>query len=55
MNPSNTLPISVDNTGFMLEKMAQDCSPLQFLRELTKNSVQAILRTAGHSGDILWE
>lgn len=36
-----TLPMGVDNIGFMLERLGQDCDDLQFLREITKNSIEA--------------
>jgi hypothetical protein len=29
------LPMTVDNVGFLLDRLGQDCSPLQYLRELT--------------------
>src|SRR5687768_17293976 len=47
-----TLALSVDNMGFMLERMGRDCAPLQFLRELTQNSIEAILRTPTKEGGI---
>lgn len=50
-----TLPLSVGNVGFMLERLGQDCAPLQFLRELTQNSIEAILRTPQESGQIIWD
>lgn len=58
--PSNqsskeTLPLSVDNIGFMLDRMGRDCAPLQFLRELTQNSIEAIIRAANGSGEIRWD
>lgn len=51
---SRTCPMSVENTGFLLDRLGQDCHPLQFLRELTQNSIEAILRT-GRNGEIIWE
>lgn len=50
-----TLPMSVANTGFMLDRLGQDCSPLQYLRELTQNSIEAILRTPERAGEIVWD
>ncbi len=37
-----TLDMTVEkNTGFMVDRLGQDCAPLQFLRELTqKNSIE---------------
>jgi hypothetical protein len=50
----HTLPMTVKNTGFLLDRLGQDCHPLQFLRELTQNSIEAIQRT-GKSGEIIWD
>jgi hypothetical protein len=47
--------MSVDNTGFMLDRLGQDCSPLQFLRELTQNAIQAIEETSEDHGEIIWD
>jgi hypothetical protein len=48
------LPMTVDNLGFLLERLGQDCHPLQFLRELTTNSLEAVAR-AGGEGEVLWD
>lgn len=51
--------MKVDNTAFLLEKLAADCSPLQYVRELTENAVQAITerRNRGWTGDgfVFWD
>jgi hypothetical protein len=47
--------MSVDDIGFMLDRLGRDCSPLQFLRELTQNSLDAIQRTPEKSGTIIWD
>jgi hypothetical protein len=52
---SGTLPISVSKIGFMLERMAKDCGELQFLRELTQNSIESILRLPSKEGQIVWD
>src|SRR5690349_4840741 len=52
--PADTLPLKVSNIGFLLERLGEDCHPLQFLRELTENSIQAIER-AGSPGEIIWD
>jgi len=54
MSSSRTLPMSVENTGFLLDRLGQDCHPLQFIRELTQNSWEAVVRT-GSPGTIIWE
>src|SRR5438034_1287532 len=48
------LAITVHNIGFLLDRLGQDCHPLQFIRELTKNSIEAIERT-GSDGVIVWD
>ena len=48
------LPMTVDNVGFLLDRLGQDCSPLQYLRELTQNAIEAVLRT-GEPGQINWD
>lgn len=48
------LPMTVDKVGFLLDRLGRDCSPLQYLRELTQNSIEAIERT-GELGQIVWD
>ena len=48
------LAMSVDNIGFLLDRLGQDCHPLQFLRELTQNGIEAIKRS-GKPGQIVWD
>jgi hypothetical protein len=50
-----TLPLTVQNIGFLLDRLGEDCHPLQFLRELTQNSIEAILRTPDNAGSITWD
>lgn len=38
----DTEPMSVENTGFLLDRLGKDCHPLQQYRELTVNSIQAV-------------
>lgn len=52
---AHTLEMEVANTGFMLDRMGEDCGPLQFLRELTQNSIQAIGQVRGGEGEIVWD
>ena len=51
----NTLPLQVQNPGFLLDRLGQDCHPLQFLRELTQNAIEAIHRTTEKRGEIVWD
>jgi hypothetical protein len=50
-----TYPLKVANTGFLLDRLGEDCHPLQFLRELTQNGIEAILRTSQRGGEIVWD
>jgi hypothetical protein len=50
-----TLNMGVDNTGFLIDRLGDDCHALQFLRELTQNSIEAILDTDEKQGDIVWD
>jgi hypothetical protein len=52
---TGTLALKVANTGFMLDRLGMDCDDLQFLRELTKNSIEAIQRTAEKKGEVVWD
>ena len=45
--------MSVDNMAFLMDRLYLDCSPLQFLRELTRNSIESIERTAD-GGEQSW-
>jgi hypothetical protein len=49
-----TMAMSVANTAFMIDRLSKDCAPLQFLRELTQNSIEAILASGG-TGEIVWD
>lgn len=51
----NTLPLQVHDVGFLLDRLGEDCHPLQFLRELTQNAIEAILKTPEKAGQIVWD
>ncbi|MGH6890525.1 MAG: hypothetical protein ACREHF_15265 [Rhizomicrobium sp.] len=48
------LPMSVDKVGFLLDRLGQDCAPLQYLRELTQNAIEAV-RRSGNAGHVIWD
>lgn len=50
----DTLEMKVANMTFMLERLAQDCAPLQFVRELTQNAIDSI-KSHGRPGEIRWD
>lgn len=51
---SGYLPLTVKNASFIVDRIGKDCPRLQFIREYTMNSMQAIT-DAGGKGDILWD
>lgn len=51
---SRTAEMQVENTAFLLDRLGRDCHPLQFLRELTQNAVEAIEKS-GCPGEIVWD
>src|SRR3954465_11107751 len=56
VHPQNdTLALTVHNTGFLLARLGSDCHSLQFLRELTQNSIEAILKLPGKTGEVVWD
>jgi hypothetical protein len=50
-----TLPMTVQNMGFLLDRLGADCAPLQFIRELTVNAAEAIAVLPDHTGEIIWD
>src|SRR5262245_28304770 len=50
-----TAPMEVQNMGFLLDRLGTDCAPLQFLRELSVNSIEAIESLPGKKGEIIWD
>jgi hypothetical protein len=50
-----TRPMQVQNTSFMLDRLGEDCAPLQFLRELTQNAIEGLQRLPEESGEVVWD
>ncbi len=50
----DTMPMKVANMAFLLDKLGEDCSPLQYVRELTQNGLDGIKAT-GQAGSIIWD
>ena len=55
LDRENTLPMQVRNMSFMLDRLGQDCAPLQYLRELTQNALESILHLRPPKGEIIWD
>lgn len=51
----HTMELEVENASFMLDKLGADCEPLQFLRELTENAVQAVHAGPTSRGEVIWD
>ncbi|KAA0217030.1 MAG: hypothetical protein DYG94_01995 [Leptolyngbya sp. PLA3] len=52
---NRTLPMSVANMTFMVEKLGEDCAPLQFVRELTQNAIESIKKSPESEGELRWD
>lgn len=51
----DTLPMSVANMTFLVNKLGEDCAPLQFIRELTQNAIDACLLAPDKAGQVYWD
>ena len=51
----DTLPMSVADMTFMVNKLGEDCSPLQYIRELTQNAIEAVQHLGGEPGEVIWD
>ena len=45
--------MTTKNTSFSLDRHGKQCGPLQYIRELTQNSIESILED-GEEGYIFW-
>lgn len=50
-----TLGMKVENIGFLIDRLGRDCAPLQYIRELTQNGIEAIVRSGRPDGRIFWD
>jgi uncharacterized membrane protein YgcG len=60
MNTTGISELEVENNTYLVEKIASECAPLQYVRELTVNAIQAIQARIAHGatgleGAILWD
>ena len=51
----DTLPMSVADMTFLVNRLGQDCAPLQYIRELTENAIQGIEQLADPKGEVIWD
>jgi hypothetical protein len=52
---SDLLAMTVRDMAFLIDQLNKDCSPLQFVRELTKNAIEAIQNLDEPKGEIRWD
>lgn len=50
-----TVPMKVKNIGFLIDRLGKDCEPLQYLRELTVNAIEAVQSLDEKQGEIIWD
>ena len=51
----DTLPMQVANMTFLVNKLGEDCAPLQYVREITHNGVESIVQLGGEPGEVIWD
>jgi hypothetical protein len=51
----DTLPMSVANMTFLVNRLGEDCAPLQFVRELTQNGLEAVALLGDKAGQVVWD
>lgn len=47
--------MNINDNYVFLNRLHQDCSPNQYIRELTINAIQGVMRTANQSGEVIWD
>lgn len=51
----DTLPMEVANMTFLVNKLGEDCAPLQFVRELTQNAIEAVSAISDEERQVTWD
>lgn len=51
----DVFPMQVANMTFLVNRLGEDCSPLQYIRELTKNGIEAIQQSGAVAGEVVWD
>jgi hypothetical protein len=49
------LPMSVANMTFLVNKLGEDCAPLQYVRELTQNAIESLTGVGHNPGQVIWD
>jgi hypothetical protein len=48
------LPMEVADMTFLVNRLGEDCAPLQYVRELTQNAIEALVHFGG-AGEVIWD
>src|SRR4051812_27048502 len=51
----DTLPMTVADMTFLVNKLGEDCAPLQYVRELTQNALDGIGQINAPNGEVIWD
>jgi hypothetical protein len=51
----DTLPMSVANMTFLVNRLGEDCAPLQFIRELTQNGLESCANALEEPRRVMWD
>lgn len=51
----DTLPMSVANMTFLVNRLGEDCAPLQFVRELTQNALESCSSLVDEPRLVIWD
>jgi hypothetical protein len=49
------LPMGVSDLTFLVNRLGEDCAPLQYVRELTQNAIEGISHLERSQGEIVWD
>ena len=59
MQETGTSELELENSTYLVEKLASECAPLQYVRELTVNGFQAIEKRQESEknliGEVIWD
>lgn len=47
--------MAVANMTFLVNRLGNDCAPLQFVRELTQNAIEGIAQAGDTDGEVIWD
>jgi hypothetical protein len=51
----DTLPMEVANMTFLVNRLGEDCAPLQFVRELSQNALESLADVQNDTRLVVWD